>query len=404
MIQPIKKLSLCLLICAAAIAGCSIVKTDKAQSIDESSTKSPGLKIKRELPAKCTTQKYTAEELFANSKNGIAVVLTNSGVGSAFVVKHENNSTLLVTNAHVVGGNSVVTLKWEDGSRDQAAVVKTGDAESLDNDLALLEIPGNTGKVLQIKKEGVNTGADIVAIGAPRGLEFTITRGIVSAHRQNGRVIQIDAPINPGNSGGAVLDQTGCVVGVATFIREDSEGLAFAISSGQLRYFLSTGVITRSNVHALSNSASLSSDSNESRNGRPKCWFQQTAGGDLEAASCTVSSRKNNNGHIVYDLNEVLSGIKRTIVLWQDDKAEILMNGKVYIGIWWTDSDGDIRVSVNGGEFAFVMPESIAKEQDLDRKADQIFYERYPELKGQVLGSSNGKLAKEWMNIRDSLK
>jgi hypothetical protein len=331
--------------------------------------------------------------------------LTDSGVGSAFVVKHENNSTLLVTNAHVVQGKRVVTLKWSDDSQDQAAVVKLGDVESLDNDLALLEVSGNIGKALKVKQDKVNTGADIVAIGAPRGLEFTITRGIVSAHRDNGRVIQIDAPINPGNSGGAILDKTGCVVGVATFIRRDSEGLAFAISSSQLQNFLVRNRGTTFDSPALANRNTYSR-SNTSKDDNPKCWFQQEGGGELEAANCFIGSRKNNNGHLVYDLTETVSGLKRTIVLWEDEKAEVILMGKVHQARWWTDSDsdGDVRVRVNGGVFAFILPDSAEREKDLDRRTHTVFYERYPELKGKVLGSSKGKLAQEWLSIRESVK
>ena len=352
-----QNLPLLALLAFASLAGCSNVKTGTMESAEKLSSKSSDQKIKRELPPECTIQEYSAEELFDNSKKGVAVVLTESGVGSAFVVRHENNSTLLVSNAHVVEGNKVVTLKWSDGSQDQAAVVKVGDVQSLDNDLALLEVSGNIGKVLQVKKEKVNTGADIVAIGAPRGLEFTITRGIVSAHRDNGRVIQIDAPINPGNSGGAILDKTGCVVGVATFIRRDSEGLAFAISSSQLQDFLVSDLGTREESPVFGNRVAPSRPNDVSMDDKSKCWFQQDVGGELEAANCLVASRKNNNGHLVYDLTETVSGLKRTIVLWEDEKSEVILNGKVYNGTWWTDDDGDIRIRVNGGVFACILPD-----------------------------------------------
>ena len=401
------RLARCLLLLfltvATGLVGCKKITSNKtpisAEQVKESSSK----KIIRNLPSECTIQEYSAEELFDKSKSGIAVVLTDSGVGSAFVVKHENNSTLLVTNAHVVQGNSVVTLKWSDDSKDQAAVVKIGDVQSLDNDLALLEISGNIGKVLKVKLDKVNTGADIVAIGAPHGLEFTITRGIVSAHRDNGRIIQIDAPINPGNSGGVILDKTGCVVGVATFIRRDSEGLAFAISSSQLQNFLVSDGGTISDSPALANRITHPSP-NVNMEENPKCWFQQNDGEELVAANCIVGSRKNNNGHLVYDLTEIVSGLKRTIVLWEDEKAEVILKDKVYQGRWWTDSDGDVRIGVNGGVFAFVLPDSSEREKELDRRTDVIFYERYPELKGKVLDSSKGKLAQEWLSIRESLK
>ena len=186
----------------------------------------------------CVNRKYNAQELFQNSKNSIAVVYTDSGVGSAFVVGQQNNATFLITNAHVVQDNNTVSLKWADGSITQAFTVKVGDSKSSSEDLALLKVSGNKGSVLDIMKASVKTGADIYALGAPLGLEFTITSGIVSALRDGGRVIQIDAPINPGNSGGPIINTSGCVVGVSTFIRSDSEGLGFGISSYQLLAFL----------------------------------------------------------------------------------------------------------------------------------------------------------------------
>ena len=396
-------LPLLFLAVASGLVSCKNITSNKSTPPSDPVKELANEKFTRNIPSECTIQEYSAEELFDKSKSGIAVVLTDSGVGSAFVVRHEDNSTLLVTNAHVVQGNRVVTLKWSDDSQDQAAVVKLGNVQSLDNDLALLEVTGNIGKVLQVKQDKVNIGADIVAIGAPRGLEFTITRGIVSAHRDNGRVIQIDAPINPGNSGGAILDKTGCVVGVATFIRRDSEGLAFAISSGQLQNFLVSDKGAIPNSPALVNPIASSSP-NVRIDNKPKCWFQQDIGGDLEAAKCLVASRKNNNGHLVYDLTETTSGLKRTIVLWENNKSEVILKGRVYNGRWWTDPDGDIRLKVNGGIFAFVLPDSAEKEKDLDQRTDAIFYERYPELKGKTLGSSKGRLAEEWMNIRESLK
>jgi S1-C subfamily serine protease len=190
----------------------------------------------------CPNRKYSAEELFQNSKNSIAVVYTDSGVGSAFVVAQKNNATFLITNAHVIQDSNIVTLKWVDGSQTQANTVIVGDSQTPTEDLALLEVSGNKGRVLDIMKSNVKTGADIYALGAPLGLEFTITRGIVSAQRDGGRLIQIDAPINPGNSGGPILNTSGCVVGVSTFIRKDSEGLGFGISSNQLLAFLANKV------------------------------------------------------------------------------------------------------------------------------------------------------------------
>ena len=218
------------------ISGCIYTGGNKPRFEEQKSTE----RIPRIMPSECTSQEFSAEELFEDSKKSIAVVYNNSSVGSAFVIQQEGNSTFLITNAHVVEGNDVVSVKWVDGSQDGAAVVKMGNSRSPINDLALLEVSGVSRKPLNVKQGLAKTGADVIALGAPLGLEFTITKGIISAVREEGRIIQIDAPINPGNSGGPILDKTGCVVGVSTFIREDSEGLGFGISSEQLQSFLAS--------------------------------------------------------------------------------------------------------------------------------------------------------------------
>lgn len=384
------------------LSGCSTAQLEQINRSTKQGLNLDSTTIARNEPPTCTIQEYSPEELFDNSKSGVAVVQSDSTLGSAFVVRHEDNSTLLITNAHVVNGRDAVTLKWANGSQDQAAVVKIGNVDSLNDDLALLQVSGTIGKVLEIKSEKVNTGADIVTIGAPRGLEFTITRGIVSAQRDDGRIIQIDAPINPGNSGGAILDQTGCVVGVATFIRKDSEGLGFAISAGKLQEFLFNEQIASSSRPVLANRRSPAV-SNRNTDRQTSCWFQQKRKGDLVPSECSVTSRRNSNGHLVYDVVESQGDLKRTVVLWDGSKAEVILRNKVYQGSWRTDKDGDVRVSVSGGIFAFAIPESVRKRQDLDQLADEIFYKKYPELRGKTLGSSTGRLAKEWMDIRNSL-
>jgi hypothetical protein len=80
-----------------------------------------------------------------------------------------------------------------------------------------------------------------VTIGSPLGVfQNTVTRGIVSAMRQDGRVmlIQTDAAINPGNSGGPLLDHTGHVVGVNTMKVGSATSINFAIAADHVRNLL----------------------------------------------------------------------------------------------------------------------------------------------------------------------
>ena len=81
-------------------------------------------------------------------------------------------------------------------------------------------------------------GQDAVAVGAPLGLGYSITRGVVSGLNRvmpdrplllSTPFIQIDTPINPGNSGGPLLDRCGRVIGVNTALIAGSQNVGFAI-------------------------------------------------------------------------------------------------------------------------------------------------------------------------------
>ena len=81
--------------------------------------------------------------------------------------------------------------------------------------------------------DAVKSGQQIVVVGAPLGLEDSVTTGVVSALRAgqggSGPAIQFDAPINPGNSGGPVINGSKQVVGIATAKARDAEGIGLAV-------------------------------------------------------------------------------------------------------------------------------------------------------------------------------
>jgi putative serine protease PepD len=152
--------------------------------------------------------------------------------GTAFSIgtKAASGEANLLTNFHVVesvwnAGNRRVFLER---GRDElsATIVKV----SRSKDLALLRAAKKiTG--LAAAAETVKPGQQIVVVGAPLGLEDSVTTGVVSAYRQedNGPTIQFDAPINPGNSGGPVVNSADEVVGLATAKARDAEGIGLAI-------------------------------------------------------------------------------------------------------------------------------------------------------------------------------
>ena len=310
----------------------------------------------------------TTEALFEGAKPGVAVVRTDSMEGSAFVIRQSASSTFLITNSHVVGQSSGVTLKWSDGSEDSAVVIANSGASTPQADLALLEVRGVRGRALVLKDIAPSVGADIVAIGAPQGLEFSLTRGVVSSLRDNGEILQIDAPINPGNSGGPILDKSGCVVGMATFKLDNSEGLNFAVSSFLIDAYFSKS-IGSSGPSASSGSISIPSPSpflSPSSPGQagpapsqingPNCWFQESPSSQqLIGSRCQITGRSVSQGRIEVHLINA-NGLRRVIYLLPDNGAEVYVGGQRFDGTWQEDQDGDLLVSIDKETFAFRSP------------------------------------------------
>ena len=92
--------------------------------------------------------------------------------------------------------------------------------------------------------ERLRVGDYAFAVGCPHGLSHTVTAGIISALGRSlaapggnsiEDVVQTDAPLNPGNSGGPLLDADGQVVGVATAIVQQAQGLCFAVPATTAR-------------------------------------------------------------------------------------------------------------------------------------------------------------------------
>ncbi len=170
----------------------------------------------------------TLEEVVGRASAAVVALETATGRGTGFFV----TTDLIVTNAHVVGGHSFVTVRLAGGSTTQGRVERS----SSDLDLAVVRAtarPEDT-QILQLGGGAVRPGQEVLAIGSPLGLQNTVTRGIVSAVRTAGGVelIQTDAAINPGNSGGPLLDRDGRVIGVTTLkLTRGAESLGFAVAA-----------------------------------------------------------------------------------------------------------------------------------------------------------------------------
>lgn len=158
------------------------------------------------------------------------------GTGSAVVFTEDG---LLLTNAHVVGGASVGTAAFADGSQTGVDVVG---ADPL-SDLAVLRARGETPEPATLgDASGLVVGQLVVAVGSALGMAGSVTAGVVSGlgralPARSGRaariiedVIQTDAALNPGNSGGALADASGRVVGINTAVAGVGLGLAVPVN------------------------------------------------------------------------------------------------------------------------------------------------------------------------------
>ncbi|MBB5234017.1 S1C family serine protease [Deinococcus budaensis] len=153
---------------------------------------------------------------------GGAEVVTGSGSG--FLIDAQGD---ILTNYHVIQDAANVRVRLHGNEREyEARVVGTAP----DYDLALLRAEGLPSGLTPMRlgdSDSLRVGEKAIAMGAPFGLEFTVTQGIVSALErviptgvnyipQNS--IQTDAAINPGNSGGPLVNSRGEVIGVNTQI------------------------------------------------------------------------------------------------------------------------------------------------------------------------------------------
>ena len=169
------------------------------------------------------------EDVVSAALPAVASIDAGTGRGSGFFVRFD----LVVTNNHVVEGQSSVTLQA--GGTKFTARVMTASAGI---DVALLQVFNANPQQPTLRigtAANARPGEEVIAIGYALGsLSNTVTRGIVSALRQSGNVtlIQTDAAINPGNSGGPLLDRSGAVIGINSMgiNKQVGEGLGFAIA------------------------------------------------------------------------------------------------------------------------------------------------------------------------------
>ena len=195
--------------------------------------------------AKYEANTFSARPLNDPRFDSVVVIYTGEGsLGSGFFVKPDT----VLTNWHVVEDKKFVELKMYDGQETFGKTMVT----DVRLDLALIKVQRRGNPVQFYTGKTLDLGATVEAIGHPKGLEFSITRGVISALRSDDSfasirtvggdavlLIQTDAPINKGNSGGPLfLGDKVIGVNAQGGKKDRSEGLNFAIHYSEVLNFL----------------------------------------------------------------------------------------------------------------------------------------------------------------------
>ncbi|MEP6665684.1 MAG: trypsin-like peptidase domain-containing protein [Nocardioidaceae bacterium] len=237
---------------AAGFGGAALMN-DQSSTADTTSTSGSGaLKVSpsANAPASSSNTEAAAAKALPSVVKIYATSAQASGSGSGIVLTKGGE---ILTNNHVVelaANGGKLAVSFNDGSTAKATIVGRDPL----TDLAVIQAEGvsNLTPATLGNSDALAVGEQVVAVGAPFGLESTVTTGIVSALNRpvttQGEAasdpatifpaIQTDAAINPGNSGGPLIDLKGNVVGIDSAIKSNTStageqsgsiGLGFAI-------------------------------------------------------------------------------------------------------------------------------------------------------------------------------
>jgi uncharacterized protein YkwD len=151
-------------------------------------------------------------------------------LGSAFLL---TNSGIAATAWHVVNEVTHVSARFSDGEEFEVSGLLDKDEK---RDLALIRVKVFGRPQLTVVGDDPQVGSRAYVIGAPLGLEFSITEGLLSQiqHIDNVKQYQFSSPVSPGNSGGPLLNVNGEVIGVVSWQVKDGQNLNFAVPASYL--------------------------------------------------------------------------------------------------------------------------------------------------------------------------
>ena len=148
-----------------------------------------------------------------------------TATGTGFLAIKEG---MAVTAWHVVKDATRATAKFSDGEEFEVSGLVDNDGK---RDVALVRVKEFGRPLLLLATAAPEVGTKAYAVGAPEGLEFSLSDGLVSQTQKDGGVTlyQFSCPVSPGNSGGPLVNAGGEVIGVVSRQMRAGQNLNFAM-------------------------------------------------------------------------------------------------------------------------------------------------------------------------------
>ena len=234
------------------------------------------------LMAVASGQNRASTDIVAVASKSVVLLkgVTDSGtiLGSGFVLSSDGK---IATNLHVIREMKSGGVQLASGELYDNLLVLAFDERK---DIAIVKIAGFDLPPMELGNSNeVQAGEPVIAIGSPKGLQGTVTAGVVSAIRDDPfsggyKVIQTDAASNPGNSGGPLLNGKGQVIGVITKQVRASEGLNFAVPINYVRGLMSSTAKPMTLAEFRAGLSAVPLDAFKTAESFPANWKSMTSG------------------------------------------------------------------------------------------------------------------------------
>ena len=294
-------------------------------------------------------------ELYRTLVPSVALIVAGDSQGSGSLIAMKslmatNRSGMLLTNAHVVGDAKEVAVIFKpqkEGEKIGRAHAIRGRVRKVDpeRDLALVEIESVPAHAITIpfgSMSEAQVGADVHAIGHPKGETWTYTKGLISQLRPDYKwathkadVIQTQTPLNPGNSGGPLIGDSGKMIGVNSF-KQPGETLNFAVTINEVEKFLAAAQAGAYEPKVAA-AAAKSCETKVVYEGRSKdnTAFIRTADMDCSGKATAVLIVPDDKSKPIEFRMDTNKDGKTDAWIFDDDR-----DGKWDISYWDTDFDG----------------------------------------------------------------